>query len=86
MAAPKSEGSTKPGFGSFNSGNADDMIRSDEWVPPERPLFIQELVVSQETFSLRFVCKTAVPTIACCGDGQMLSPDDTDCIVESRRH
>jgi len=32
---------TKPaGFGSFNSGNVEDMISDDAWMPPQPPAFI----------------------------------------------
>jgi len=38
---------TKPaGFGSFNSGNVEDMISDDAWMPPQPPAFILDLAKS----------------------------------------
>lgn len=32
-----------PGFGSFNSGNVEDMISDPEWTPPQPPSFLEDL-------------------------------------------
>ena len=31
-----------PGFGSFNSGNVEDMISDPEWTPPQPPSFLED--------------------------------------------
>mmetsp|Transcript_62469 Transcript_62469/g.149416 ORF Transcript_62469/g.149416 Transcript_62469/m.149416 type:complete len:487 (-) Transcript_62469:57-1517(-) len=44
MAAKKE----KAGFGSFNSGNVEQMLRDPNWQPPPRPAFLQALNLPQE--------------------------------------
>ena len=38
----------KAGFGSFNSGNVEQMLRDPNWQPPPRPAFMQALELPQE--------------------------------------